>query len=746
MTNGEAGFLDRFSDDAYQSSLPWWRGRDFMLALLIFIFALTIYMYKIFDYPFWDPWEPHYAQVAMEMEQNSDWLAPHYRHSTNWFSKPIMLLWMIRASFATLGQSDGAARVPVVIIAAIGLSLFYLFTSRLFGWRSGLFSTLVLSTCPQYYFLARQAIYDMPYVVFQMSALGFLAVGLFKHEDNPRWQYPFWIFSALAMLTKGLLAIAVPGVVVLTFIIVTWDWAVLKRMRFVSGTLVFLAICLPWYTFMTVKYGTRYLNEFFIYHHFKRAMGEISKPNATFELYVQQLFYAVFPWISFLPMALIRFMGWGDDDFKGRRGLRLFIMLSFIMPFLFFEVQSTKFNHYIFPVIPFVAVIVGTYLSELIERKNKSFLKLEMILALLLFILVAKDFMTHYKHFIHLWIYYYSRPLPTGINPHPLYYATFIPMGVVIGLPLLSMAFERWVLKRDPDDPLSRLRHFSGYNFALFFVLAVILAGVNNYWLVPRVTQTFSQKILWDTYQKLAVNNEPICEYHSWERRSASYYFNNRNFYIDSRRPTRLDAFFKKDGKLFCMVERSDYNKLRSKVKEKFGKDLYIVENSHPSTYLVATEPLPSQKVSEGEYILKEKPVQAEPADVTWNNRIKLVGYELDKQSYKVGDPITITLYFEALEDIVDDWEIFLHLEVERGGRMIGDHLPANGSYPTGRWKKGQIVKDVWKGRVADRLAQGRMEIYVGFFSGDKRLEISAGRDDGESRSLFASAPLFRED
>jgi len=155
---------------------------------------------------------------------------------------------------------------------------------------------------------------------------------------------------------------------------------------------------------------------------------------------------------------------------------------------------------------------------------------------------------------------------------------------------------------------------------------------------------------------------------------------------------------------------------------------------------------LPSQKVSEGEYILKEKPVQAEPADITWSNRIKLVGYELDKQSYKVGDPIAVTLYFEALEDLVDDWEIFLHLEVERGGRMIGDHLPANGSYPTGRWKKGQIVKDVWKGRVADRLAQGRMELYVGFFSGDKRLEISAGRDDGESRSLFASAPLFRED
>ena len=160
--NGEAGFLDRFSDEEYQNHLPWWRSRDFILALLIFVFALAIYMYKIYDYPFWDPWEPHYAQVAMEMQQNSDWLAPHYRHSTNWFSKPIMLLWMIKASFDVLGQSDGAARVPVVIIAALGLALFYLFIAQLFGWRSALFSTLVLSTSPQYYFLARQAIYDMP--------------------------------------------------------------------------------------------------------------------------------------------------------------------------------------------------------------------------------------------------------------------------------------------------------------------------------------------------------------------------------------------------------------------------------------------------------------------------------------------------------------------------------------------------------------------------------------------------------
>ncbi len=738
-----------FSEER-QASLPWWKSRDLILALLVFAFAMAIYLPRISSYALWDPWEPHYSQVAMEMEQNGDWLAPHYRNSTRWFSKPVMLLWMLRTSFALFGQSDGTARLPVVFIAALGLVLFNFFVGRMFRWKVGLFASLVLATSPQYYFLARQAIYDMPYVVFQMAALGFLGLGLFCYEDNPRWQYPFWIFSALAILSKGLLAIVLPGAVIGTFIIVTWDWAILKRMRFVSGLLVFMAVSIPWYAFMTAKYGTTYLHNFFIYHHFKRAMGEIGKPNATFELYIQQVAYALFPWIAFLPIALIRFLRWNDKDLEGGARKKFFIFLCVLMPFVFFEISSTKFHHYIFPLIPFLAIIIGYYLARLTESNKSTFIKLEIIIALMVFILVSKDLITNYKHFINLWIYYYSRGLPHNVNPRNLYYACFIPLGFVIALPLVTMAIERmmpWLsgkfrwLKYDGKP----WRHFTNFHFIVFAALAVVLAGVNNYWLVPKITDTFSQKPLWEAYQEHATNNEPICEYHSWERRSVSYYFDNKTFYIDSRRPSRLNQFFARKGKLFCMVDRSQYHKLRKKVKDSFERDLYIVDSRHPFTYLVATEPPKQAKVKEGEYLLKDRPILENPLNIVWDDKIKLLGYKLNQEEFTVGDDIELTLYYEALDEIEDDWDIFIHFDVLMGGRMVGDHSPVDGRYPTDRWKKGDIIKDTWKGKVGKRMKQGRIEIRLGFFHNDERMPISEGKHDGERRVRIASVPLRSE-
>ena len=57
--------------------------------------SLAIYLPKM-DYPLWDPWEPHYSQVAMEMTQVDTWLTPTYRHSDRWFSKPVILFWFLK--------------------------------------------------------------------------------------------------------------------------------------------------------------------------------------------------------------------------------------------------------------------------------------------------------------------------------------------------------------------------------------------------------------------------------------------------------------------------------------------------------------------------------------------------------------------------------------------------------------------------------------------------------------------------
>ncbi len=71
------------------------RGNGFWCLVLVAIGAV-IYLPRLGSYPLWDPWEPHYLQVAWEMWERHTWLNPFYRGEDNWWSKPILLLWMLR--------------------------------------------------------------------------------------------------------------------------------------------------------------------------------------------------------------------------------------------------------------------------------------------------------------------------------------------------------------------------------------------------------------------------------------------------------------------------------------------------------------------------------------------------------------------------------------------------------------------------------------------------------------------------
>ena len=723
---GKTGWLGFLQDDLEETKKPFYKRREFILALLIFAFGLAIYLPGIGGYPLWDPWEPHYSQVAMEMNEHGSWLVPHYRNKTRWFSKPVFPLWMFKTSFIIFGQNEFAARFHVVLMASLGLAMICFLMGRLFNWKAGLLSALILGASPQYFFLARQAIYDGPYVVIQTIAIACLMVGLFAKPEKPRYIYAFWVVSAFAMLSKGLLSVVLPASIIGAYIIATWDWGILKRMRFTRGLVIFLALASPWFIFMTCKYGYPYFKSFFIYHHFERMAGLIKKPNDTFELYVQQLFYATFPWSAFLPMALMRFFSGSNAEDNGERRKKLFFFLSFAMPYIFFSLGSTKFNHYIFPVIPFLAVILAVYLVKMVEEPWKPYMRIDIILAVFIFAILAKDLVTNYKHLIHLFVYYYDRPLPRGLadSIRPVFYAIFIPMGFAIGLPLIR-------------------RRLNALCVTGLLALAIVFSLFMNNWVMPRLADTFSQKKLWEAYTAQAKNGEPVCEYHSWQRRSVSYYFNNESKYIDSRKSKRGERFFKRPGKWFCMVDRSQYSRLREKVKSISDRDLYLVNSDHPTTYLVATEPLKEKKRQEKKYLLENMPVLQNRLKAVWDDSIELLGWEIPKEKVKIGDKVELNLYFKALRDIEKDYRIFIHGEVRNTvGRLNGDHYPAGGNYPTDRWKAGQIIKDTWSGVITSRISTGSMDFYIGFFDKDGRLKITDGPVDRNGRVQTGSVKI----
>ncbi len=212
------------------------RGAGLCAAGLALLGAL-IYLPYLGSYPLWDPWEPHYSQVAWEMSERGTWLNPHYRGADNWWSKPIFMLWMLRLSLGALWEplrdfagGELAGRLPFALAAIAGGVLHYDWVRRLFGNAVGVLAGVVLLTTPQYLLIGRQIMADTPFVVAHTAALGYLAVGLFTpRQGQGLWRryWPFaafWGLQAIALLTKGFVPPVLAALVLLAYAVATFRW------------------------------------------------------------------------------------------------------------------------------------------------------------------------------------------------------------------------------------------------------------------------------------------------------------------------------------------------------------------------------------------------------------------------------------------------------------------------------------------------------------------------------------------
>ena len=772
-----------------------WEKRDWLILAALIAYVLVTYLPGLGSYALWDPWETQYSQVAHEMVQHDSYIKPWYRNHNNWLSKPIMHLAMMGTSIRLFGESPFSLRLPVVLSAALCLVFVFVFLRRLWSRRAGIIGVVALATSPMFFLISRSTIPDTIYIAFQTTALIMLMIGLFGPRETEKssvlW---FYFFSALALLTKGLLSIMIPGAIIGFYILSTWDWNVLKRLRIPKGLLIFFLIGWPWFVYMMIEYGPIfYTKRFFWYHHFRRYAGDIKKPNATFDLYVKVFAYAMFPWTAFLPAALVRLVRKGRT-FLDLRSKEYFLLLCMVIPYLFFSFASTKFNHYIYPSIPFAVMIAAIYLDSLLRRLDSKGARMELLFSLLIFALLAKDVVSDRKVMLHLFIYYYDRPISGAVRPWYYYALSFWSMGAVLisvwlyplikpfrklswGLVGLLAVAAIGCLIAGMNMRGHTALHLKVGSSALFTaavvmsmqktfkyraalasaaIIAALFATVFmlsvNFKLVKPLTNDFTSYHLYESYMEHAKPGEKICEYHTWRRRSVSYFFRNAYTYIPSNKPNtkKIKNFFSRKGRLWCMVDHGSFEILRRKVKKESGKDLYIIDRKHPATYLVSTQQsggasagkqIPAKK----DFLIKKVPNIKSRPNVTFKNSVRLAGCTTDKKMYKAGDTLELTCYYECLDRVGDDYLIFVHAETEEAnGRIVGDHVPANGSYTTDKWRPGDIIKDVWTRKIPASVIGRELYIYTGFFKDKYRVPVLSGPESVDDRVLVATVRLAR--
>ncbi|MDA8170652.1 MAG: glycosyltransferase family 39 protein [Nitrospiraceae bacterium] len=343
-------------------------------ALPVIAIALFIAFFELSSFTLFDVDEAVFAQASKEMVQNRDWITPTYNGAKR-FDKPIMIYWLMAGSYKMFGINEFAARFPSAVAACLlALAVFFFEgMSKEKAHFSGPFIRrekrafyAALALMLSLFFLAysHAAVTDMTLTLF--ITLSLLCFYVYSSKGGKGYIYGFYLFAALAFLTKGLIGIIFPAGIAFIYLFLTEGVAAaLKKIWSTPGILLFLAVSSPWYIACYVANGNEFIRKFFIKQHFDRYLHVISGHTGPVYYYIPVLALGLFPWIAFLPQGV-------KNAFRERKdspGFLALIWLSFVV--VFFSFAKTKLPDYVLPGVPAAALLISSGISTASGRSGR---------------------------------------------------------------------------------------------------------------------------------------------------------------------------------------------------------------------------------------------------------------------------------------------------------------------------------------------------------------------------------------
>lgn len=355
----------------------------------VFCAALLLYLPFNSQIPITDPVESNYALTAREMLISQDWISPRI-YGAYWFDKPVMIYWLIALSFKIWGVTEFAARFPSAVLSALSVVYIYWFVRRIFlNPRVALLSAAVLATSLEYWILARMIITDAALFLFSSVSLAAFFLGI-KEKQNVHYILAY-ACAALAVLTKGPIGIAMPGMIIFAYILVTRQWFLFKRLFILPGLAIFFGIAGPWYFAMYQLHGREFIDTFLGLHNYLRATVSEHPADNVFYYYLVLFPLSLLPWTGMLfrSLALASYR----PSINSALSYAWVWMLATIG---FYTLMATKYPTYVFPASFPAAVLIGCYLARVVqtrERKIWLWLSVPAILLFLIFSLAVSWFL-----------------------------------------------------------------------------------------------------------------------------------------------------------------------------------------------------------------------------------------------------------------------------------------------------------------------------------------------------------------
>ncbi len=417
------------------------KTKDQLTWLFFLLLVMFIYFFALGSIPLLGPDEPRYAQVAREMFQRNDFVTPTLG-GFDWFEKPALLYWLQIVSYKIFGVSEFAARFGS---ALFGLgTIFSLWILGRFlatedtenaeenqksktkdgkpnsGFANWLF--LISASSIGILTFSRGASFDIVLTFPITAALCCFFVFDLKQRNNELQIntdehtvkeifsafsvssvaiFGFYFFIGVALLAKGLVGVVFPFAIVAFYFVLSRK---LPGKTFVFslfwGTILSLSVAAIWYVPMYQANGWKFIDEFFIQHHFARYASNKYQHPQPFWFFFLVLPLMTIPWLPFFLASIWDFLRVQSPKSKvqsqensprlpvSSSPLLVFSISWLLVPLGFFSFSGSKLPGYILPALPAALILTAEYVSRFV-RKSKNRKTFVWLVAFATFAIVA---------------------------------------------------------------------------------------------------------------------------------------------------------------------------------------------------------------------------------------------------------------------------------------------------------------------------------------------------------------------
>ena len=516
------------------------------LALVVILaFAVLPFFINLGASSLWDSNEAFYAETPREMIEAGDYINPTFNYRPR-FNKPPLVYWVVALFYKAFGTSEAVERLPIALGALVLIGSAFCLGKAAFSTNAGLVAAIALASMPRFFIFSRRIIIDVFLAMFTNLALLMFVLS----QRSPRWRKSclllMYVAVALGVLTKGPVAILLPGAALLIYLAIYRRLGALREMMLWPGLVVVIAIVAPWYLAVYSEHGWQYIKSFLLDDNISRYTQPVWGPRRGIFFYLPVLAGDLLPWSIFLPSAIWVVLRSG---LKGVRppsdeasdpvapegsadgnsfGILFLIWIGVIV--LFFSLSRNKEDLYVLPVYPAVAALIGGMLASSFTERVSRIVRIPQGIATLVVV------------FGGVALLYLLRKFPPG---YELAGSALVGYLMVTG-GLIALAFL-----------LSNKKQLS------VMLIAVTFVGL-NWILVLRILPDFERyKPVRGLCEVIESEAGPEAKFGYYRTASPSMVYYLRRPIFEYYQPEQLREAFSTSDDVYCIMAEEDYEDVK---------------------------------------------------------------------------------------------------------------------------------------------------------------------------------------